>query len=59
MTPSAVLFLVVLRSRWIHLDDGAFVVRALRLWNDLPEIRAANSVSSFKLLFGKKEKKKT
>lgn len=40
-------FLVVPRSKYIHRGDKAFAVRAPKLWNDLPEIRAANSVSTF------------
>lgn len=44
-------FLGMPRSRLIYIGERAFAVRALRLWNELPEeVRAVNLVSSFKSL---------
>lgn len=44
-------FLGMPRSRLIYIGERPFPVRALRLWNELPEeVRAVNSVSSFKSL---------
>ncbi|KAF7660241.1 hypothetical protein LDENG_00285960 [Lucifuga dentata] len=43
--------LAVPKSRLKSKGDCAFAIRALLLWNDLPEeIRLADSVSSFKSL---------
>ncbi|KAF7660645.1 hypothetical protein LDENG_00278370 [Lucifuga dentata] len=43
------ILLAVPKSRLKSKDDRAFAIRALLLWNDLPEeIRLADSVSSFK-----------
>ncbi|KAF7641396.1 hypothetical protein LDENG_00282490 [Lucifuga dentata] len=51
LSSSGGTLLAVPKSRLKSKGDRAFAIRALLLWNDLPEeIRLADSVSSFKSL---------